>query len=173
MLASEWQSLPRHSFSEMREGCFYLALSRGIAQDAALPPSNHFMLKKNWYFFVPVVLIAIPALVVAFYMFGYGYAFDDAWKATKHFGSSSTRYAVKYDAERFNRITQGIDGRQVFELVGVPFEGQGGLEWKYALPGGDTPYYHERLVIFERDKNEVPRVKRLVKGFHTGEAAKK
>ncbi|MBL9132935.1 MAG: hypothetical protein JNG86_17130, partial [Verrucomicrobiaceae bacterium] len=64
------------------------------------------------------------------------------------------------------RIRPGIDGKQVFNLVGVPFEGQGGLRWEYSLPQGDAKYYHERAVLFTRDAQNVPRVKKVVSRFH-------
>jgi hypothetical protein len=42
---------------------------------------NVAVLKKNWYFLVPGVLIALPALVIAMYMGIYGYTWSDALTA--------------------------------------------------------------------------------------------
>jgi len=125
------------------------------------------MLKKNWYLFVPFVLIAIPGLIFLFYTVKYGYTTAEAIEALRYFTQSQTRYAQKYSDDHFNTIKPGMDGRTVFELIGVPFERHNDdAEWIYALPQGTTPYYHERIVRFTRDKNNVPRVKETVKQFH-------
>lgn len=125
------------------------------------------MLKKNWYLFTPLLLAGIPALLLAYYILAFGYPVGEAVEAVSHFLQSSTRYSLKYDDNRFSRIKPGMGGRQVFELVGVPFErGVNEAEWLYALPQGTTKYYHERKVIFVRDKNNVPLVKETVKAFH-------
>ena len=126
------------------------------------------MFKKNWYLFTPFILVAIPALIWGYYVAGYGYTPKEALDGLQHFMQSSTRYSQGYADEKFNSIRPGMDGRQVFERVGVPFERHhDDAEWIYSLPKGLTPYYHERKVVFVRDKNEVLRVKALVKEFHT------
>lgn len=125
------------------------------------------MLKKNWYLFTPLLLAGIPALLLGYYILAFGYPVNEAVEAVSHFLESSTRYAIKYDDNRFSRIRPGMGGRDVFELIGVPFERRDNdAEWLYALPQGTALYYHERKVIFVRDKNNVPLVKETVKGFH-------
>jgi hypothetical protein len=126
------------------------------------------MLKKNWYLFTPLILVIVPALIWGYYVTSYGYKPAEALEALKFFMKSSTRYAQKYSGEKFDRIRPNQDGRQVFELVGVPFERHNNdAEWIYSLPNGTTQYYHERKVLFSRDANNVPRVKAVVKEFHT------
>lgn len=126
------------------------------------------MFKKNWYLFTPLILVAIPALIWAYYVGSYGYTPAEALEASRHFLQSSTRYAQGFSQDKFSRIKAGSDGRMVFEAVGVPFERHDDdAVWIYALPKGSTPYYHERKVLFARDKNQIMRVRALVKGFHT------
>ncbi|MDZ4288481.1 MAG: hypothetical protein U0984_11015 [Prosthecobacter sp.] len=126
------------------------------------------MFKKNWYLFTPLIIVAIPGLIWAFYLGSYGYTPAEATQALRHFLDSSTRYAQGYSAERFNRIRAGSDGGAVFRAIGVPFERHDNdAEWIYSLPKGSTPYYHQRKVLFARDKNQIPRVTGLVKDFHT------
>lgn len=127
-------------------------------------------LKKNWYYFAPAVLLVIPALIMLYYIVSFGYTPGDAWKALRHFGASHTRYAQKYSEDHFNRILPGMGGRDVFELVGVPFERRDkDALWFYSFPQGDTPYYHERVVVFERNAKNEPIVKSLIKRFHDPE----
>jgi hypothetical protein len=126
------------------------------------------MLKKNWYLFLPLILVILPTIVWAYYVGAYGYSPKEGWEALRHFWQSDTRYAQKFAQSKFDRLKPGMDGRQVFELIGVPFERHNNdAEWIYALPKGLTPYYHERKVIFDRDANNVPHVKSVVKEFHT------
>jgi hypothetical protein len=125
------------------------------------------MLKKNWYLFLPVGVLGLPALILAYYVLSFGYGLDDAIKATTHFLASSTRYAMKYDDLRFRRVVPGLDGRQVFELLGVPFERRDDdTVWVYALGNGTASGHHERNIIFARDSKGVPRVTKTVRGFH-------
>jgi hypothetical protein len=126
------------------------------------------MFKRNWYLFTPLILIVVPALVLAFYMGSYGYEFGEAREALQHFVQSSTRYSQGYSDTKFGSIRPGMDGRRVFEVVGLPFERHDNdAQWIYSLPKGTTPYYHERIILFDRDKNNVPHVKAVVKRFHT------
>jgi hypothetical protein len=126
------------------------------------------MLKKNWYLFTPLAIVGLPALILAYYIVGFGYPVNEAIEATTHFLQSQTRYAMKYSDTNFARIQPGMRGDQVFQLVGVPFERlNNDAEWIYALPQGNTKYYHERKVLFDRDKNQVPHVKETVRGFHS------
>jgi hypothetical protein len=116
------------------------------------------MLKKNWYLFTPLLLAGIPALLLFYYILSFGYPVNEAVEAVSHFLQSSTRYSMKYDDHRFSRVRPGMGGRDVFELIGVPFERRNNdEEWLYALPQGTTRYYH---------KNNVPLVKETVKAFH-------
>jgi hypothetical protein len=125
------------------------------------------MLKKNWYLFTPLLIIGMPAYLLAFYILAYGYPVNEAVEAVSHFLESNTRYAKGYSADHFRAVQPGMGGRQVFELLGVPYERRDNdTEWIYALPQGTTRYYHERKVIFERDQNNVPLVKETVKVFH-------
>lgn len=125
------------------------------------------MLKKNWYLFTPLAFVGLPALILAYYILSFGYSVPEAVEATSHFLQSKTRYALKYSDTSFSRIKPGMRGDQVFQLVGVPFERlNDDAEWIYSLPQGTTKYYHERKVIFSRDKNRVPFVKETVRGFH-------
>ncbi len=125
------------------------------------------MLKKNWYLFTPLAIVGLPAFLLGFYILGYGYPVNEAVEAVSHFLKSGTRYSMKYSADHFSRIRPGMDGKQVFDYLGVPFERRNNdAEWLYSLPQGSAKSYHERKVIFERDTNNVPHVKEVVKAFH-------
>jgi hypothetical protein len=105
--------------------------------------------------------------LLVFYVLGYGYPVNEAVEAVSHFLKSSTRYSMKYSADHFSRIRPGMDSKQVFDYLGVPFERRNNdAEWLYSLPQGSAKAYHERKVIFERDAKNVPRVKEVVKAFH-------
>lgn len=126
------------------------------------------MLKKNWYLLTPLLLIAIPALIVVYYIVSFGYTPAEAMKATQYFLQSNTRYTQKYSDANFARLRPGMDGRTVYEVMQMqPFERRDDeAVWIYSLPQGDAKAYHERTVQLERDKNNVPRVKKVVKTFH-------
>jgi hypothetical protein len=125
------------------------------------------MFRQNWYLFTPLAIIGLPAFLLVYYILSLGYPLNEAVEAVSHFLQSSTRYSMKYDDSRFARVKPGMGGREVFELIGVPFERRDNdSEWLYSLPQGTTKYYHERKVIFVRDKNNVPLVKETVKAFH-------
>ena len=103
----------------------------------------------------------------AHYILAYGYPVNEAIEATSHFLQSDTRYAQGYSDVNFGRIRPGMDGRQVFEAVGVPYERHDNdTEWLYSLAQGTTNYYHERKVILAKDSKGIPRVKEVVYGFH-------
>lgn len=124
-------------------------------------------MSKNWYLFTPLLIIGLPAFLLAFYILGYGYPVNEAVEAVSHFVQSSTRYSQGYSADHFRMVKSGMGGKQVYDLIGVPFERRNNdSEWLYSLPQGTTNYYHERKVIFVRDKNNVPLVKETVKAFH-------
>lgn len=125
------------------------------------------MLKKNWYLFTPLAIVGLPAFLLSFYILSYGYPVNEAVEAVSHFLKSSTRYSMKYSADHFSRIRPGMDGKQVFDYLGVPFERRNNdAEWLYSLPQGSAKSYHERKIIFERDAKNVPHVKEVVKAFH-------
>jgi hypothetical protein len=129
-------------------------------------------LKRRWYYFAPATLLLIPVLVMLYYMMSMGYGLEESWVALQNMGRSNTRYTQKYTESKFGSIQPGMDGRTVYQTMEMqPFEGQAGLVWKYSLPQGDAKVYHERTVLFERDKNNVPRVVRTVKRLHIPGAA--
>jgi hypothetical protein len=127
--------------------------------------------KKNWYFIVPVLIIAIPALLTAWYVKSFGYSWSEAWSAVQHFGQTRTRYAQKFSESQLNRIRPGMKGDEVFKLIGQPFEGhivngRPGPIWKYSLPKGDAQYFHERAVLFDLPPGKPPTVKSIVRQLH-------
>ncbi|TDU69363.1 hypothetical protein EI77_03016 [Prosthecobacter fusiformis] len=126
------------------------------------------MFKKNWYLFTPLLLVAIPAAIYAYYVSSMGYGSTDAANATKYFLVSGTRYAMDYDELNFNRLKPGMDGRQVFLTMGKqPSERHDNdTRWVYSLAKPGSQAYHERVVVMERDKQNTLRVKELVKRFH-------
>ncbi len=130
------------------------------------PPS---FFQRNWYFFTPIAIIAIPLLMAVYSAFNWGYGLSESMNALLHFGSSDTRYSVGFSEDKFQRIKSGLRGDQVFKLVGVPFQGQAGLSWDYSLPQGDAKYFHERTVIFDKDAEGIPHVKQVISRFHTPE----
>lgn len=127
------------------------------------------MLKKNWYLLTPLALILIPALLFAHYTTKFGYETADALNATRYFLVSGTRYTANYAEVNFRRLRPGMDGRTVYQVMGMqPFERHDNdSRWIYALPKPGATAYHERVVVLERDAANVPRVKELVKRFHT------
>jgi hypothetical protein len=126
------------------------------------------MLKKNWYLFTPLLLVIVPALIWGYYVMIFGYAPKEGLEALRYVFQSGTRYPQKYANDRFDLVQPGLDGRQVFELIGVPFERHDDdAVWIYSGPKDlANPYYHERKVVFTRDSKNVPRVKSVVKEFH-------
>ena len=128
---------------------------------------NMDLLKKRWYYFAPAVLVLIPLALTLIFSMKFGYSIGDSWQAVQHMGQSGTRYPVKYDEYNFSKITPGMDGRTVYQTMNIqPLEGASGDEWKYTLPQDHAPYFHERLIIMERGKDGVPRVKQVIKRFH-------
>lgn len=125
-------------------------------------------LKRRWYYLAPAVLLLVPMVMVLFYSAKFGYSVSESWTAVRHFSSSATRYGQKFSERQFSRIKPGLDGRQVFELVGVPLEGQDRLDWHYSFPQSGAQAYHERVVLFERNpKTSIPFVKSVIKRFHS------
>ena len=128
-------------------------------------------MKKNWYFVVPLLLVAAPVLLSAWYVTSYGYSWSEAWSCVKHYGQSSTRYGQKFTESQLSRITPGMKGDQVFQLIGQPMEGhikdgKPAPLWRYSLPNGSSTYYHERAVLFDLPPGKPPTVKAIVRRFH-------
>ncbi|HCN29813.1 MAG TPA: hypothetical protein DIT64_13925 [Verrucomicrobiales bacterium] len=125
------------------------------------------MLKKNWYLLLPLLLVALPGLLFGYYTLSYGYGPKDAWNATRYFLQSGTRYTQKYEEYNFSRLRNGTDGRGVYQIMKMqPFERHDNdSRWIYSLPKPGSTAYHERVVLLQRDKDNVPRVKGLVRGF--------
>lgn len=125
------------------------------------------MLKKNWYLLLPLLLIAVPGLLFGYYSLSHGYKPADAWNATRYFLQSGTRYTQNYSETNFARLRPGMDGRTVYEVMRMqPFERHDSdSRWLYSLAKPGATAYHERVVVLERDKDNVPRVKTLLRGF--------
>lgn len=124
------------------------------------------LLKRRWYYFAPAILVLVPLLLTGFFSLKYGYSMAESWTTMRHMGQTGTRYAQKFDERKFGQIRPGMDGRQVYQTMGMqPMEGHanGGLEWRYSLPAENAAFYHERIVIMEPDTTKGPVVKRLVK----------
>ena len=126
------------------------------------------MFKKNWYLFTPLILVLAPVVVYLYYSAVLGYGSDDAVRATKYFAVSGTSYPMQYSEEKFARLKPGMDGRQVFETMGKqPVERHDNdTRWLYSLPAREKKAYHERAVLLERDAENVPRVKSVIRRFH-------
>ena len=132
---------------------------------------NIAFIKKNWYLLTPALILLIPALLVLFFSINFGYSLSDSMKAVRYFGSSSTRYSLGFSERKFKMVKVGMDGGKVYNTIMNPMEGHvpGAdiAEWRYSLPNGQTDYYHERIIILEKDKNGIPRVKQRISRFHT------
>lgn len=127
-------------------------------------------LKRRWYYFAPVILVLVPLLLTVFISMKYGYSMSESWTAVRHIGQTGTRFAQKFEERNFNKIRPGMDGRQVYQTMGMqPMEGHanGGLEWKYSLPSGGAAFFHERVVIMEPHPTKGPVVKQVIKRIHT------
>jgi hypothetical protein len=130
---------------------------------------NSAFIKKNWYFFTPAVILVIPALIVLFFTVNYGYTVSDSINAMFHVGSTSTRLAQGFSERKFKMVQVGMDGRQVFNTIRNPMEGNDPgadvANWRYSLPGSGAGYYHERTIVLAKDKNGIPRVKQRISRF--------
>ncbi len=130
---------------------------------------NTTFLKKNWYLLTPAAIVLIPALLVLYCSVSYGYGMSESLKAVRYLGSTGTRYAQGFSERNFKLVKTGMSPQTVYQLVKNPMERNmpEDTEWQYSLPASGTSYYHERTLIFERDKNGVLRVKQRVSRFHT------
>lgn len=125
--------------------------------------------KKNWYFLTPAILVLIPALMVLFCSVKYGYNLSESMKAVRYFGSTGTRYSQGFSERNFLLVRMGMDPKSVYNVLRNPMERNVPEDtiWRYSLPASGTQYYHERTLVFERDKNGIPRVKQRISRFHT------
>lgn len=130
---------------------------------------NAAFLKKNWYLLTPAAIVLIPALMVLFCSVNYGYGLSESLKAVRYFGSTGTRYAQGFSERKFKLVKPGMDGKSVYNTLRNPMERNmpEDTEWKFSLPASGTNYYHERTLVFEKDKNGIPRVKQRISRFHT------
>jgi len=125
-------------------------------------------LKKNWYFVVPAVLILVPLLMTGFISMKYDYSMADAWLVFKTSGQAKTKFQnIKFSESAFKKVVPGMNGRQVYELLGTPLERhEDDTLWKYALPVSDAQYYHERTIVMQPGTGKVASV---INRYHTPE----
>ena len=72
---------------------------------------------------------------------------------------ANTRYAVRYTTERFAQINIGMTGKEVFLILGVPFERKLEPEaWLYSVPRDKSKAHESRMIEFKKDAQGVPRV---------------
>jgi hypothetical protein len=115
-------------------------------------------LKKNWYFVIPVALLLLPLVMTGYISMTYGYTMADAWTAFKTAGEADTKFQTpKYSERGFSKVTVGMQGREVYELIGQPLERHGPdqLIWHYSRPVRDARYFHERTLIMEPGTGKV------------------
>jgi hypothetical protein len=122
---------------------------------------------KKRYFLIPVALLCAPLLMTLYISANYGYDFKESWEVLKAVGKSDTKFqALKFEERNFRKITPGMTGRDVFELVGLPLERHNNdAKWSYSVPVSGAEYYHERTVLM--DKGVVTQV---ICRFHKPEA---
>jgi len=124
-------------------------------------------LKKNWYFVVPVGFLALPLIMILYISASYGYTFPEAFQCFKAIGQENTKFQTLHFSESsFRRIQPGMNGRDVFELIGVPLERHDNdTKWHYSLPVSGAQFYHERTV-----KMEAGKVTEVICRFHSPES---
>jgi hypothetical protein len=125
------------------------------------------MLKKFSFLFLPLLILLCVCGVVVKGLVFHGYSMEESLAMLRHLHESGSRYTLNYSEDHFDQIQVGDSGRQVFERMTVPpFERhENDSVWLYSLPEAAAAYYHQRDVIFERDAENVPRVKATVKRF--------
>lgn len=129
---------------------------------------NKEFFKKNWYFFTPALIVVIPLLMVLYCSLNYGYSLSESTRAVMNFGSTGTRHSQGFSERKFKLVRVGMDVKSVFNTIANPMERlENDTRWRYSLPASGVSYYHERTLIFERDKNGVPRVKQRISRFNT------
>jgi len=122
---------------------------------------------KKRYFLVPVTLLCAPLLMTLYISANYGYDFNESLEVLKAVGKSETKFqALKFEERNFRKITPGMTGRDVFELVGLPLERHNNDDkWSYSVPVSGAEYYHERTVLLEKGV-----VTQVICRFHKPEA---
>lgn len=125
-------------------------------------------LQRNWYFFTPALIILIPVLMILFCSVKYQYGLPEAARAVLNFGSTGTRRSIGFSERNFRLVREGMDVKSVFAIIANPMERlDNDTRWRYSLPASGASFYHERTLIFERDKNGVLRVKERISRFST------
>lgn len=124
-------------------------------------------LKKNWYYVIPVGLLAMPVIMILFISVSYGYNLDESIACFKAFGQENTKFqALKFSESSFRKIEPGMTGRDVFELLGVPLERHDNdTKWVYSQPMSGAKFFHERAIMMEAGK-----VTQVICRFHTPES---
>lgn len=109
---------------------------------------------KKWYFIVPIALLCTPLLMTFYISASYGYNFDESLQVLQAIGKSETKFQpLKFSESRFRQIEPGMNGRDVFEKIGVPLERHDNdSRWAYSLPVGGAQYYHERTIVLDKGK---------------------
>jgi hypothetical protein len=110
------------------------------------------MLKKYWFVLLPVFLLCLPLVMVGVTMSKYGYSWSEAVEVVKATGKNNTKFQeTKYTERSFRKVEKGMNGREVFELLGVPLErgGKDDTVWRYSVNVGGTGYFHECTLIMK------------------------
>ncbi|MBL9113421.1 MAG: hypothetical protein JNJ83_00325 [Verrucomicrobiaceae bacterium] len=128
-------------------------------------------LKKNWYFLVPAVLVAVPLLITVYISTKYNYSMGDAWVVFQTSTKAKTKFqSQKYTERGFAKVQPGMTGRDVFEILGVPLERHDDdTRWHYSLPVSGAGYYHERTIILQPGTGKVASV---INRYRTPESPK-
>jgi hypothetical protein len=111
------------------------------------------LLKKYWFVILPISLLCLPLIMVGYTKMTYGYSWAESTEVLRAIGKNNTKFQeTKYEERKFRRIEPGMNGRDVFELVGVPLERNmpDDTVWRYSVNVGGTGYFHERTLKMER-----------------------
>jgi outer membrane protein assembly factor BamE (lipoprotein component of BamABCDE complex) len=125
-------------------------------------------LKKRWYLVVPLLLVCFPLLMVLYISMSYGYGLEESWNCLQNMAKTDTKFRVgAYSEGRFVKVTPGMMGRDVFELLGMPLERNmpDDTRWSYSVAQNGSTYFHERVVMLDHGK-----VTGTLKRFHTPES---
>lgn len=130
------------------------------------------MTQRTWLFLTPLLIAAVPVLMMGWYMLDLGYGVGDAWAATMRLPVARTDYAMRFSDDELRRVRVDLDDRTVVELLGIPLDkGVKDTVWDYSLPSEGATWYHARQVHFERDQLGILRVRRVVSEFRQGSAS--
>ncbi len=126
------------------------------------------LLKKYWYVVLAVLMMLTPVVMVGYISIAYRYSVADAWVAFKTMGEENTKFQhLKFTEANFAKITPGMRGSEVFELLGLPLERQQeDTIWRYSVPVDGAKYYHERVIRMEKGTGKVAEV---LAQYHTPE----